>query len=73
MDGAPFDGCCNDDHLGTSMPLRGAVHPITVIRKHNGLDPAADLRTVLAQIADHPAKKVADLLPWGDAFKAKTA
>ena len=41
--------------------------------KHNGLDPEAYLRSVLAQIADYPAKKVADLLPWGDAFTAKTA
>ncbi|MGO9944689.1 MAG: hypothetical protein ACLPIC_18260 [Rhodoblastus sp.] len=31
------------------------------------------MRTVLAQIADHPAKKIADLLPWGDAFSAKAA
>lgn len=23
--------------------------------------------------ADHPAKKIADLLPWGDAFKPKAA
>ncbi|MGP0104940.1 hypothetical protein [Rhodoblastus sp.] len=30
MDGAPSDGCFTDTHHGTSMPLRGAVHPITV-------------------------------------------
>ncbi|HME86510.1 MAG: IS66 family transposase [Methylocella sp.] len=41
--------------------------------KHNGFDAEAYLRTVLAQIADHPAKKIADLLPWGDAFSAKAA
>jgi transposase len=39
--------------------------------KLNGLDPEAYLRTALARIADHPAKKIADLLPWGDAFKSK--
>ncbi|WP_246664861.1 transposase domain-containing protein, partial [Rhodoblastus acidophilus] len=41
--------------------------------KLNGLDPEAYLRTVLARIADYPAKKIADLLPWGDVFQAKTA
>jgi hypothetical protein len=30
MDGSPQMGCDND-HLGTSMPVGGAVHPITVI------------------------------------------
>ncbi len=39
--------------------------------KLNGLDPEAYLRTVLARIADHPARQIADLLPWGDAFKPK--
>lgn len=39
----------------------------------NGVDPQAYLRSVLAQIAAYPAKKVADLLPWGDAFRAKSA
>jgi transposase len=41
--------------------------------KLNRLDPEAYLRTVLARIADYPAKKIADLLPWGDVFQAKTA
>ncbi|MCW2272951.1 hypothetical protein M2321_000515 [Rhodoblastus acidophilus] len=27
----------------------------------------------LTRIADHPAKKIADLLPWGDVFQSKTA
>ncbi len=41
--------------------------------KLNGLDPEAYLRTVLACIADHPAKKIADLLPRAGAFQPKTA
>lgn len=30
----------------------------------NDVDPRAWLADVLARIADHPASKVADLLPW---------
>jgi len=32
--------------------------------KLNGLDPELYLRTVLARIADHPIKQIAELLPW---------
>ena len=32
--------------------------------KLNGLDPEAYLRTVIARIADHPAKSISELLPW---------
>lgn len=32
--------------------------------KLNGLDPERYLRDVLTRIADHPIKKIADLLPW---------
>lgn len=32
--------------------------------KLNGLDPEAYLRDVLTRIADHPAKRLTDLLPW---------
>jgi hypothetical protein len=30
MDGAPLMMSCNDDHHGTQMPLKSAVHTITV-------------------------------------------
>lgn len=32
--------------------------------KLNWLDPEAYLRDVLTRIADHPAKRLANLLPW---------
>jgi len=32
--------------------------------KLNGLDPEFYLRTVLAQIADHPISQIQDFLPW---------
>ena len=32
--------------------------------KLNGVDPQARLGDVLARIADHPAKRITDLLPW---------
>jgi transposase len=38
--------------------------------KMNGLDPEAYLRQVISRIADHPARRINELLPWniGEAF-----
>ena len=48
-------------------PRRGAcgrdLHLIETA-KLNDVDPQAWLADVLARIADHPAKRITDLLPW---------
>ncbi|SEM02233.1 Transposase IS66 family protein [Xaviernesmea oryzae] len=41
-----------------------AFYTLIVTAKLNRLDPEAYLRDVLTRIADHPAKRLADLLPW---------
>jgi hypothetical protein len=38
MDGAPLMMSCNDDHHGTQMPLKSAVHTITVFPHRISLD-----------------------------------
>jgi transposase len=41
-----------------------AVYTLIETAKLNGVDPQAWLADVLARIADHPAKRITDLLPW---------
>lgn len=41
-----------------------AIYTITETAKLNGINPQVYLKYVLAQIQDHNAKKIADLLPW---------
>ena len=41
-----------------------AIYTITETAKLNGINPQVYLKNVLAQIQDHNAKKIADLLPW---------
>jgi len=53
-----------------SLPLRSggpraaAIYSLIETAKLNRLDPQAYLTDLLARIADRPAKRVAQLLPW---------
>jgi transposase len=49
------------DHGGERA---AAMYTLIGSAKLNGLDPELYLRTVLAQIADHPISQIQDLLPW---------
>ncbi len=40
------------------------LYTIIESAKLNGLDPEAYLRTLITRIADHPAKRIDELLPW---------
>jgi len=41
-----------------------AKHPLLSSDKLNGLDPELDLHHVFEPIADHPIKRIDQLLPW---------
>jgi hypothetical protein len=44
-----------------------ALYTLIETARLNGLDPEAWLRDVLARIAHHPARRLADLMPWASA------
>jgi hypothetical protein len=53
-------GCSADPTAaGIAQP-----HSLIVTAKVNGVDPQAWLADVLSRIADHPAHRLDELLPW---------
>jgi transposase len=41
-----------------------AIYTLIEIAKLNDIDPQAWLADVLSRLPDHPAKRIAELLPW---------
>ena len=56
----------------TGSERAAAIYSLIGSAKLNGLDPEHYLRTVLAQVADHPVNRIADLLPWNLAADLQT-
>ena len=50
-----------------------AVYTLVETCKLNGVDPQAWLADVLARLPDHPAKRIAELLPWNWKGVGRTA
>jgi transposase len=49
---------------GRGGQYAATIYTIVQTVKLNGLDPEAYLRDIIARIANYPARRIADLLPW---------
>ena len=60
---------------GSDKGARRAAHVFSLVetRKLNDADPQAWLAHVLAKLPDHPAKQIAELLPWNWKARQKPA
>jgi hypothetical protein len=56
---------CSPDPIEVAGGRRAAfLYGLIVTAKLNDIDPQAWLADVLARIADHPANRIDELLPW---------
>jgi hypothetical protein len=58
-----------ESHGCSPVPIAGgqraaAMYSLIFTAKINGIDPQAWLADVLARIAEHPAHRIDELLPW---------
>jgi hypothetical protein len=59
--------------LGPRRGRAAAIYTLIETAKLNGVDPQAWLADVLARLPDHPARRIADLLPWAWASRQPAA
>ena len=52
------------EYLYAGRRRAAALYSLIESAKLNGLNPQLYLADVLARIADHPARRIAELLPW---------
>ena len=68
MDRRPLPRAPDSGHYEAASDAGGnraaAMYSLIETAKLNGLDPQLYLTDVLGRIADHPARKIAELLPW---------
>jgi hypothetical protein len=63
---APYDACEKKAGRGSDRGSQRAavIYSLIVTAKLNDVDPQAWLADVLARIAEHPAHRIDELLPW---------
>jgi len=76
MDRRPLPRAPDSGHYEAASDRGGeraaAMYTLIVTAKLNDIAPQAWLADVLARIADHPASRLAELLPWNSKVRPAT-